>query len=510
MLIQHLILSQILIALTFAQLFYDEEEIVEDWEDEEWREGKQLLFPQDSGGKGQCMGEKRSLAGGEAAVIKSHRSFGLAPYDDGFRCRWVFQPTQCDLSIVCHLQTRTARSGSRSCHGGDYVRIMRGGSLGVSFHRKYCGKRTASLKFSGNDTVKIVFKTARKAGKAAAKMDGFTCRVVCESKHKPTSTSTTTTTTINPTITTTTTTTSTTTTTTAPTTASLSPVCRCGVVPEEMRRRFYKSLSGGRTPRTMGKIICPPGKSCDSEPVPWQVGISYSYESKPWCGGTIINSRYVLSAAHCFQRKKRDRLQVTLGDLDWSTSGEWPSMKMKVLKVIIHPDYAKKAQFDFDFALLELERPIDFESQDWVRPICLPGGEPVPGEKATVSGWGLTDYPHGHPSTRLQYLQVEVMSEQTCRTKYRGTAEVTENMVCASTPWGDSCSGDSGGPLTTLRRGRHELAGLVSWGVRCADPQYPGVYSKVGVVRDWIRDNTRHSQWCADIPVRGSRGDRRA
>ena len=350
-----------MIAVTFAQLFYDEKEIAEDWEEGEWREGKQLLFPQDSPGKGQCLGEKRSLGAGQTAVIKSHRSFGLAPYDDGFRCRWVFQPVECDLAIVCHLQTRTARSGSRSCQGGDYVRIMKGGQSGVTFHRKYCGKRSASLKFSGNETVKLVFKTASNAKKAAAKMDGFTCRVVCESKHKPTTTSPTT-----PTTTTTTTTT---------TTASSAPVCRCGVVPEEMRRRFYKSLSAGRAPRTMGgRIICPPGKSCDSEPVPWQVGISYSYESKPWCGGTVINSRFVLSAAHCFQRKKRERLQVTLGDLDWTTSGEWPSMKMKVVKVIIHPDYAKKAQFDFDFALLELERPIDFESQDWVRPVCLPGG----------------------------------------------------------------------------------------------------------------------------------------
>ena len=192
MLLQHLILSQLLLTGTFAQLFYDETEIVEDWDDGEWREGKQLLFPQDSAGQGQCLGEKRQLAGGETAVIKSHKSFGLAAYDDGFRCRWVFKPVQCDLTLVCHLQTRTARSGSRSCAGGDYVRIMKGGpGGGVTFHKKYCGKRTASLKFSGNETLKIVFKAASNARKAAAKMDGFTCRVVCESKHKPTSTSTT-------------------------------------------------------------------------------------------------------------------------------------------------------------------------------------------------------------------------------------------------------------------------------------------------------------------------------
>merc|ERR1712048_256215 len=86
-------------------------------------------------------------------------------------------------------------------------------------------------------------------------------------------------------------------------------------------------------------------------------------------------------------------------------------------------------------------------------------------------------------------------------------AEVTENMLCASTPWGDSCSGDSGGPLTTLRRGRRELAGLVSWGGRCAEPQYPGVYSRVDLVRDWITDNTWQADWCADIPPRGSRGN---
>ena len=208
MLIQPLILAQILRVTTSATLFYDEEEIVQDWDDSLWetREGKQVAFPQSS--TGECLGERMSLRAGESAVIKSHKSFGLAPYNDGFRCRWIFKPVDCDLGLVCHLQTRTARSGSRSCQGGDYVRIMKGrtqtgAQAEVTFHKKYCGKRTASLKFSGDETVKIVFKTSSNSRKAPAKLDGFTCRVVCLGNSKPqikqtTTTTTTTTTRLDP------------------------------------------------------------------------------------------------------------------------------------------------------------------------------------------------------------------------------------------------------------------------------------------------------------------------
>ena len=485
---QSIPLQTLLVLFTSAELYYDTEEIAQDWEEDNWRQDRQLIFPRE-----ECLGEKMVLRAGESAVIKSHKSFGLSAYDDGFRCRWVFRPLQCDLGLVCHLQTRTARSGSRSCEGGDYVRIMKGqqGVDGVTFHKKYCGKRTASLKFSGNETLKIVFKASSNARKPPSKLDGFTCRVVCLSNNKPTSKPT-----LPPSTSTSTTTPPTTVTTS--TESSSTSRCSCG------------------EPYSDGKIICPPGQSCDSGPVPWQVGITYLGSPRPECGGSLINSQYVLSAAHCFQNTRRwNKLRVRLGDLDWTTKGESerkPELELAVEKVIIHPRYQEKTQFDFDFAILKLERPIDFDAYYWLRPVCLPVSEPVAEETGRVTGWGWTKPDISSQSSLLQSLEVTVMSRSACLSHY-SPSQLTENMVCATTPGGDSCRGDSGGPLTVLRRGRHELAGLVSWGISCAKARWPGVYSKVAVARDWIVHNSRQADWCTDRPVLArteNRGDRRA
>ena len=520
--------------LTPAALSDSDDIIQNDWDDEEWssRESR-FTFPRD---EDECQGERMTLQSGETAIIKSHRSFGKKSYPNNFRCRWIFKPVQCDLNLVCYMKTRT--QSRWNCEGSDYLRIMKGtdssveGNSIVKFHKKYCGKRTASLKFSGNETLKLVFKSVPEPKQIPSKLDGWTCKVVCVNPSRPSrpdsttqsfldllatskplpvspdSSTSTTTSTIAPTTTTTTTTTSTTPTTTTPQSSATS--CMCGQITDGAKRR-WKS-------KNRGKIICPHGDNCDSDPVPWQVGITGVGRRKPWCGGSIINARYILSAAHCFEDSRTSdprRMLVTLGDLDWSEDDEWPSMRVGVEKIILHPQFRQGALFNNDFAILRLERPLEFDKYDWIRPVCL--ADHVPGDllrSGVVSGWGWTSWSTtgASQSPRLQSVKVDIMSHQECVSSYN-TGEITDTMLCAASPGADSCRGDSGGPMTIDLRGRSVLVGVVSWGKECARAQWPGVYSKVESALDWIRRNTRDTEWCAATAATAAsidnRGDRR-
>jgi len=511
-------------------------EIDDDWDDREWR----FAFPDDDQiSANQCQGEKMTLRAGEATALKSHSSYGRNAYDDGYSCRWIFQPIDCNLSLVCYMRTRKGKGG---CSGGDYLRIMKGGDDGVNFQKKYCGRRTASLKFAGQETVKMVFKSSNNARKRPDRLDGWTCKVVCLKPSRPsakptttpinflndlitarptTSTSTEMITQTTSTTTKTTSTTTATTTTTKRTTTQPINTCQCGKIPEQVISRWEKL--GRRTGRGIdGRIICPHGETCDSMPLPWQVGLTSPGRTKPWCGGTLINSQYVLSAAHCLEdprRRKAGKLVVTLGDHDWTVSGEWPDMQIGVEKVTLHPKFRQGALFNYDYAIIKLNRPVDFERYDWIRPACLPqGNRDYVNTTGTVSGWGVIDPDTKRQSTVLQSVEVDIMSVKDCIKSYN-TKDITSNMICARAPGADACYGDSGGPLTVQQSGRAVLAGVVSWGLECARPQWPGVYSRVTSVLEWVRANTRGAEWCADTaairmpeprPNYDNRGNRRA
>ena len=138
---------------------------------------------------------------------------------------------------------------------------------------------------------------------------------------------------------------------------------------------------------------------------------------------------------------------------------------------------------NFDYALLRLEAPIDitdlgFESIQLITDESN-DDEPV---MATTMGWGTTSY--GGPSSNV-LLEVDVPIDDDCG--YNGG--ITDNMVCAGDSNGgeDACQGDSGGPLImTNEDGEYELIGIVSWGYGCAEPNYPGVYSRIYPELDWF------------------------
>jgi len=153
---------------------------------------------------------------------------------------------------------------------------------------------------------------------------------------------------------------------------------------------------------------------------------------------------------------------------------------------------------NYDYALVELSKAVDFTKISWVRPACLPEAtEPnIHGLRGMVSGWGLTDWTTKTQTTVLQSVTVSLMKNSACL-NYYSNRQLTESMLCGASTGADACNGDSGGPLTVQDGfGRSVLTGVVSWGIQCGRREYPGVYARVSFVLDWIKETSGDGQFC--------------
>ena len=234
------------------------------------------------------------------------------------------------------------------------------------------------------------------------------------------------------------------------------------------------------------------GEPADFGEYPFMVALLYepidgTDFQKQYCGGSLIASRWVLTAAHCVDfLDSPDEVAVAVSrtNLD-STQG----VRVEVRDFYIHPDYDPN-QLSPDVALIELAKPVR-----GVEPIQLADAGDDTYEAAgtllTVIGWGNTSTT-GQASfpDELRELQVPVVSDEECDFAYSGAVTV-ETQLCAGDRNVDSCQGDSGGPLfATTTSGDFVQVGIVSWGFKCGKQHFAGVYTEVNspIIRDWIRD----------------------
>ncbi|XP_064179798.1 transmembrane protease serine 6 isoform X1 [Anguilla rostrata] len=222
---------------------------------------------------------------------------------------------------------------------------------------------------------------------------------------------------------------------------------------------------------------------------PWQASLQVS--GRHICGGALISSQWLISAAHCFYD---DRLfspklwTVYLGKL-WLNRTSQTEEAIRVAEIHMHPYYDDDTH-DYDLVLLRLERPVS--AGTLAQPACLPSPTHLlePGLLCWVTGWGALKE-GGSSSNVLQKVTVPLISEDVCNRSYG--YRITPRMLCAGFHDGgkDACQGDSGGPLVCQEAsGRWFLAGVVSWGIGCGRPNYYGVYTRITKLTGWIQERT--------------------
>ncbi|XP_047465144.1 hyaluronan-binding protein 2-like [Mugil cephalus] len=225
---------------------------------------------------------------------------------------------------------------------------------------------------------------------------------------------------------------------------------------------------------------------------PWQVSLlmrtkGSSENFTHMCGGILITSCWVLTAAHCIS--KTEEIQVKLGGVNLEVEEEM-DQTIPVIETIRHEKYLHTSEALYsDIALLRLnttDGSYCARENRFVKAACLPDQMFSPGKECVISGWGATETQK--ISNHLLSARVFLISDERCKAPHIYGDLLDDSMFCAGIMQGgvDSCQGDSGGPLVCEHNGTHYVVGVVSWGQGCGITDKPGVYSNVYEFVDWI------------------------
>lgn len=223
------------------------------------------------------------------------------------------------------------------------------------------------------------------------------------------------------------------------------------------------------------------GQDATPHEFPFQASIQYK-SGEHFCGGSLIRSNWVLTAAHCLDIPK-ERMQVVMGLHDRTKTTE--AETFEVADIIIHNKYS--SALEFDIALIELK------GHSKQTPITLNETElrisPVKQTMVWVAGWGMLRGGGFKLPNILQKVEVPLVSQDECNAPLSYDGDIKDHMICAGFKQGgkDSCQCDSGGPLfMKSETGEFNLVGVVSYGDGCAKPNKYGVYTKVNYFTDWV------------------------
>ncbi|XP_060607061.1 prostasin-like isoform X2 [Ruditapes philippinarum] len=220
---------------------------------------------------------------------------------------------------------------------------------------------------------------------------------------------------------------------------------------------------------------------------PWMVMLKKNGRIK--CGGSILDSHIILTAAHClYSDRKYDEWQVFVGKHHTNVKDK-NEQSYTISKFIPHERFDRNTLMN-DIALIVLKEPIKFNP--YVRPICLPQMNQPESDQCYTTGWGETKGT-GYADV-LKEIPLAPKMKFFCRNllKKLGRSQL-RNIFCAGYQNADACSGDSGGPYSCRIEGRWFVKGVVSFGPDCGQPGWTGVYVNVMPYLSWIKNHINQS-----------------
>ncbi|XP_062559146.1 chymotrypsin-2-like [Armigeres subalbatus] len=223
------------------------------------------------------------------------------------------------------------------------------------------------------------------------------------------------------------------------------------------------------------------GIAAEEGQFPYQVSLRSGANNVHFCGGAVLNNRWIITAGSCAQGKVAAEITVVAGTNSLSRGGSLH----QVDRIVVHTNFNVQTLVN-DVAVMRVRTP--FILSQSIVAVQMASEYVSLAYGALVSGWGRVSMDNPNFPDWLQYIPVTIITNTECRVRFESPYDerITDNTICSSAAVGrGACLGDAGGPL--LHGG--ELQGIVSWGIPCG-LGHPDVHARISVHRPWVLVHT--------------------